>query len=47
MTPTPGIASPPAEVPEAATLILVGTGLAGLGGYAAYRWRVRNTKNKR
>ncbi|MBS1251717.1 MAG: hypothetical protein MAG451_00750 [Anaerolineales bacterium] len=41
VTPTPGNITPPAEVPEAATLILVGTGLAGLGGYAAYRWRSR------
>jgi ligand-binding sensor domain-containing protein len=41
VTPTPGDVSPPAEVPEAATLILVATGLAGLGGYAAYRWRAR------
>lgn len=42
VTLTPGDISPPAEIPEAATLILVGTGLAGLGGYAAYRWRARN-----
>lgn len=41
VTPTPGHVSPPAEVPEAATLVLVATGLAGLGGYAAYRWRSR------
>ena len=31
----------PAQVPEADTLILVGTGLAGLAGYASLRWRAR------
>jgi hypothetical protein len=41
VTPTPGTLSVPMEVPEATTLILVGTGLAGLGSYAAYRWRRR------
>ncbi|MFQ5856539.1 MAG: two-component regulator propeller domain-containing protein [Anaerolineae bacterium] len=46
VTPTPGNVSPPAEIPEAATLVLVGTGLAGLGGYAAYRWRLRNEKRE-
>ncbi|MFQ5593600.1 MAG: two-component regulator propeller domain-containing protein [Anaerolineae bacterium] len=46
VTPTPGGATPPAEVPEAATIILLGSGLAGLGGYAAYRWRARNGGGK-
>lgn len=39
VTPTPSEVRPPAEIPEATTLILVGTGLASLAGYAAYRWR--------
>ena len=33
--------SPPAQVPEGDTLMLVGTGLAGLAGYATLRWRAR------
>lgn len=46
VSPTPGELGPPAEVPEAATLILVGTGLAGLGSYAAYRWRARKGRDE-
>ena len=33
--------TPPAQVPEGDTLMLVGTGLAGLAGYATLRWRAR------
>jgi uncharacterized repeat protein (TIGR01451 family) len=33
--------NPPAQVPEGDTLLLVGTGLAGLLGYAGLRWRAR------
>jgi len=37
-TPTPGPApAPPSEVPEAGTLVLLGSGLASLAGYAALR----------
>lgn len=46
VSPTPSTPGPPAEVPEAATLLLVGTGLAGLGTYAAYRWRARNGREE-
>lgn len=39
---TPTLApAPPAQVPEGDTLVLVGSGLAGLAGYAALRWRAR------
>jgi uncharacterized repeat protein (TIGR01451 family) len=36
--------SPPAQVPEGDTLILVGTGLVGLAGYAGFMWRARRAK---
>jgi len=36
--------NPPAQVPEGDTLMLVGTGLAGLAGYAGLRWRARRAK---
>jgi hypothetical protein len=32
----------PEFVPETETIVLLGTGLAGLAGYAALRWRARN-----
>lgn len=35
------VVAPPAQVPEGDTLMLVGTGLAGLAGYATLRWRAR------
>jgi len=37
--------SPPAQVPEGDTLMLVGTGLAGLAGYASLRWRARRANS--
>lgn len=40
-TPTPG---PPTEVPEAATLILLGSGLAALAGYARLRARAARSR---
>ena len=39
------IPPPPSQVPEGDTLLLVGTGLAGLAGYASLRWRARRSKN--
>ena len=39
-----GVPAPPAQVPEGDTLMLVGTGLAGLAGYAALRWRARRAR---
>lgn len=41
------IPAPPAQVPEGDTLVLVGTGLAGLAGYASLRWRTRLAKTAR
>ena len=41
-TPIPG--PPPAQVPEGDTLVLVGTGLLGLAGYAGLLWRTRRAK---
>ena len=41
------IPAPPAQVPEGDTLLLVGTGLAGLAGYASLRWRARRAKTAR
>jgi hypothetical protein len=40
----PPPSGPPAQVPEGDTLVLVGTGLAGLAGYASLRWRARRAK---
>jgi hypothetical protein len=36
----------PAQVPEGDTLMLVGTGLAGLAGYAGLRWRARRAQQR-
>jgi hypothetical protein len=41
----PGSDSPPSEVPEASTLLLLGAGLAGLAAYARRR-RNGNTAAK-
>jgi hypothetical protein len=43
------VGQPPPEpgvVPEASTLILLGSGLAGLGAYARLRWRARKRKSR-
>lgn len=37
---------PPSEVPEAETIILLGSGLAGLAGYARLRYRARNRSRR-
>jgi hypothetical protein len=41
------IIAAPAQVPEGDTLVLVGTGLAGLAGYASLRWRASRAKTAR
>jgi len=40
------VPAPPAQVPEGDTLMLVGTGLAGLAGYAGLRWRARRAQQR-
>lgn len=32
---------PPGEIPEAGSLLMLGTGLAGFAGYVGLRWRAR------